>query len=283
MNRKQIAMRDPALAALVGAVPADFGHEDDSDYGAEFGAEFAADYLDDIADVLDEEGFGAEFGASWDAATMAKAQGVGQYLSSIHPFLLAQGVQGHVGAQMTPQVAAALGAAQAAGVPVQAMASAPAAAAANAALWARHSREASVTAGRERLLEPNKGSRTKVERYTFSVSDDIVAGTPKTISVSNQPDTTIRPQRVTCNAPTPGFFIIDSIRVANVNVTVGGVVDAYDFNANGVGQSLDMPTLSPSNKLSVSGGYTGLIPSFLLITNPYKIIVSVKGPASIVA
>lgn len=270
MNRKNIAARDLALAALVGAVPADFGSEgDEGDFGAEFGDQ---GYLDDIMDVLDEEGFGAEFGDG----LMDQVHNLAARQMAIHPFLLAQGVQGHVGPQMTPQVAAALQAAAGAG------AIAPPAAA-TAALWARHAAGSARTRSREALLEPNKGSTVKVERYTFSVSDDVVAGTAKTISVSNQPDTTIRPQRVTCNAPTPGFFIIDSIRVANVNVTVGGVIDAFDFNANGVGQSLDMPTLSPSNKLSVSGGYTGLIPSFLLVGNPYKLIVSVKGPASIVA
>lgn len=259
MNRKNIAMRDPALAALVGATPADFGHEDD-----DFGAEFAGvDYLDDVADALDESGFGAEFGAP-------TLQDMMSMIASSAPGAPAVNI-GH-------------------GNPYAAMAAHPAAAAqimaqggAGSALLANHLAGRARTRSRESLLEPNKGSATKVERYTFSVSDDVVAGTPKTISVSNQPDTTIRPQRVTCNAPTPGFFIIDSIRVANVNVTVGGVIDAYDFNSNGVGQSLDMPTLSPSNKLSVSGGYTGLIPSFLLVGNPYKLIVSVKGPASIVA
>jgi hypothetical protein len=266
-TRKNIATRDLALAALVGAVPADFG----SDFGDDDGSG-GIPYLDDIMDVLDEEGFGAEFGDGLtdQVAALAHRQ------MAIQPFLLAQGIQGHVGPQMTPQVAAALQAAASAG----AIAPPPAA---TAALWAQHARNNSITRQRERLLEPNKGSTTKVERYTFSVSQDVTAGTASTISVSNQPDTTIRPQRVTCNAPTPGFFIIDSIRVANVNVTVGGVVDAFDFNANGVGQSLDMPTLSPSNKLSVSGGYTGLIPSFLSSGNTYKLIVSVKGPASIVA
>ena len=152
-----------------------------------------------------------------------------------------------------------------------------------AALWARHHRERNVTASRERLLEPNKGSRTKVERYAFSVSADIITGTAASFSASNQPDVTFRPQRITANVAHEGLIILDGIRVANVNVTVGGVVDAFDFNANGVGQSLDMPTLSPSNKLTVSGGYTGVAVPGITPPAVFKFVFSAKGPASIVA
>src|SRR5882724_4007131 len=161
MNRKQIVNRDPALAALVGAQPSDFGHEDDD---GEFGAEFAydAEYLDDVADVLDEEGFGAEFGAGF--ADIARAAGA------------AQAVQ--AGAILTPQQAAQMQA-----IFPHAAAANPYAAAQQAQSMRRFHAERNVTASRERLLEPNKGSRTKVERYTFSVSDDVVCGTPKTISV----------------------------------------------------------------------------------------------------
>ena len=133
------------------------------------------------------------------------------------------------------------------------------------------------------LLEPNKGSTVKVERYAFSVSTDLVTGTASSFSEANSPDVTFRPQRITANVPHEGLVIVDGIRVANVNVTVGGVFDAFDFNAEGVGQSLDMPTLSPSNKLTVSGGYTGV--AFPGLTPPavFKLVFSAKGPASIVA
>lgn len=150
------------------------------------------------------------------------------------------------------------------------------------ALWAHHHKQRSASARREMLLEPNKGSATKIERYTFSVSTDVITGTASSFSASNSPDVCFRPQRITANLAQPGLVIIDGIRVANVNVTVGGVFDAFDFNADGVGQSLDMPTLSPSNKLTVSGGYTGVAVPGLTPPAPFKVVFSAKGPAKIV-
>ena len=39
-NAMQLAMRDPAMAALMGATPSDFGDEFDGDMGAEFGDDY---------------------------------------------------------------------------------------------------------------------------------------------------------------------------------------------------------------------------------------------------
>src|SRR5262245_20520044 len=61
-NSEQLALRDPALAAIIGIVPSNFGGE--SDFGAEFGDD---DYgVDDDygAEFGDDDDYGAEFGAA---------------------------------------------------------------------------------------------------------------------------------------------------------------------------------------------------------------------------
>lgn len=226
---KQLAMRDPALAAMLGAIgnESDFGAEFGEDFNGEgsyFGAEFGSDY-----------GFGAEFGD--DAAVLANP-------ASAHPAAVVQSAQNIVAQQRAR---------------------------------AAHSQR------RNMLLEPNSGSSIKVERYTFAINQTLTLGTPVALSMSGQPDTTIRPQRVTMNAPAPGFATISELKVANVSVTVGGTSDAYEYNPLGVGQSLDMPTLSPANRATLLGNYTGYVPPGFVAATSYIFVASFKGPASIVA
>lgn len=211
MNPKasQLAMRDPALAAFVGAIGADFG--------GEFGDELDTDY-------------GFEFGADGAAPAIP------------------------------------------APTPSQAMQA-----------WQAHSMQRLRTQQRVAKLEPNKGSAVKVERYTFSVNQTLTLGTSATISMSGNPDVNIRPQRVTVNAPTPGFATIDNIKVANVSVLVGGSADAYIYNPNAVGMSLDLPTLSPANRASVTGSYGGLVPPGFVGGSSFALSASFTGWASIVA
>lgn len=149
--------------------------------------------------------------------------------------------------------------------------------------WAAHTKSQAHTERRAMLIEPNKNSKIKVERYAFSVNQALTLGTAVALSASGQPDTNIRPQRVTMNAPSPGFATISEIKVANVSVTVGGTADAFDFNALGVGQSLDMPTLTPANRATVLGNYTGFVPPGFVGGTAYTFCASFKGPASIVA
>jgi hypothetical protein len=140
------------------------------------------------------------------------------------------------------------------------------------------------TQSRERLLEPNKGSTAKIQRYAFGMSQTVTLSTAEALDMDGNPDTHIRPQRVTVNAPIPGFATISAIKVANVGVIVGGEIDAFDFAANGQDQQLDVPTLSPANKVRVTGAYSGLLPSGGYVTaTDFKLIVSFKGPAKMVA
>lgn len=148
-------------------------------------------------------------------------------------------------------------------------------------LWAQQSR----TSQRELVLEPNKDSSAKIQRYTFGVSQTLTLETASAFSnVGIQPETYIRPQRVTTNAPCPAFVTLGSIKVANVGVIVGGEIDAFDLAAQAQDAHLDVPTLSPANRVNVSGAYSGLLPSggYKSATS-YKFTVSFKGPASMVA
>jgi len=146
-----------------------------------------------------------------------------------------------------------------------------------------HIRRGELRESRLRLLEPNRGSELKVERYTFGIVAYCTLTVPGTLGNSNSPDVNFRPQRVTMNVPSPGFILISDARVANVSFVVGGSVDAWQFNANAVGESLDVPTLTPANRATWTGTYTGLVPTPLSGSGSYTVIMAFTGPASIVA
>jgi hypothetical protein len=150
------------------------------------------------------------------------------------------------------------------------------------ALWHKHATMQAHTAHREQLLEPNKYSTVKIERYRFPLNQTIVLGTAVALSLSSQPDVKIRPQRLTCNAPVPMFATLSEIKVANVAVTVGGgnSIDAYELNANGQGQEMDLPTIEPSNKATVVGNYNGLVPPGFLGGSSVVFVTSFTGPSS---
>jgi hypothetical protein len=144
--------------------------------------------------------------------------------------------------------------------------------------WANQQR----TQQRELLLQPNLGSDVKIQRYTFGVSQTVTLATAVALSMTGNPETNLRPQRVTANAPGPGFARLDAIKVANVGVIVGGQIDAFDLAAQAQDAALDVPTLTPANAVKVTGNYSGLLPSGGYVTaTPFIFIVSFKGPASI--
>lgn len=139
------------------------------------------------------------------------------------------------------------------------------------------------TKQRQAILEPNANSSSKIQRYGFAVNQDLTIGTAVAIAAGGNPETHFRPQRITVNTPGVGFMTVDAIKVANVGVLVGGVHDAYDFSPLGVGQSLDVPTISPANRINVTGAYTGTAPLPLVNAAAFKLCISFKGPATMVA
>jgi hypothetical protein len=199
MNSKDLALRDPAAAALMGIL----GSGGSADFGAEYGADFGDGFGDDVGGDFGDD-VGADFGA---------------------------------GAALTP-------AQQQAAV----------------AAWRQRAQSRKLAMGRVRQLDPNIGSSVKIERYIFPISQTITIGnaTPQTLDLKDSPDTKFRPQRVTSNAPQPMFATISELKMANVSVSIGGgAIDAYQWNANGQGQELDMPTLEPSNRARATGTYYG--------------------------
>lgn len=231
-NSQQLAMRDPAAAALLGLVGmsgANFGAE--ASFGADFGyGDFSP--MGDGSDLM----VGAEFGDDWGAEFGAAA------------------------AASTPSPAQLL------------------------ALHKKNVAKAVVTNRRASLLEPNKHSDVKVERYSFGLSQAITIGTAVAISLSGNPSVDIRPQRICTNVPGPNFVFLSLIQVANVVVTVGnGVEDANDYAANAVGTILDLPTLSTQTPARVTGNYFGFVPPAYVAPSASFFTTSFKGWANIVA
>lgn len=141
--------------------------------------------------------------------------------------------------------------------------------------------EKQATRSREALIDPNRNSLAKIQRYAFGVSQTLTLETAVALSMSGNPQTNFRPQRITTNAPLPAFCRLTSMGVANVGVIVGGQVDAFDFSADGQDQHLDLPTLSPANAVTVAGNYDALLPAGGYVTaTSFRFIVSFKGPAS---
>ena len=142
----------------------------------------------------------------------------------------------------------------------------------------------SSTMSRTLLLDPNRDSIVKVERYSFSFSPsaNLVLGTASNIlPFTQQPSTSIKGQRVIMNAPVPGFVLISSLQVANVNVLVGGTEDAYTYSAGAQGVMLDLPRLDPQNRATSAGAYTGVLPPGYTQGNNFQFIITLQGPSTL--
>jgi hypothetical protein len=216
-----------------------------SNFGSSFAGEFDGEFGDDDSDIGDDVGF------------------------------YAGDIAAEMGAEFGDEVGAAV---------ARKVAARPAVNSKAIAAWKKVQAEKARTQRRSNILNPNKGSNVKVERYAFSMSQALTIGVAVGLAVNGQPDTAIRPQRVTMNAPSPMFAFINEIKVANVAVTVGaGAEDAFNYGPTGVGQTLDMPTLTPANRASVLGTYTGYVPPGFALGMATQFCVTFKGPASVIA
>lgn len=300
LKSSRLARRDPAMIALMGATigAMAFPSNAEADFGApkRRGAGFGSPFGN----------FGSPFGAddpaAVAAATLPASHPVNQALMKIgkRPMNMnfappaAAANAAHPAFNMSIPTPAALAAVHPA-VAAAAMQGNPAAIAAinsgsggadmnagnpNAMAAWQAAAQAQHQDSREAMLYPNKYSTTKVERYGFAVNQLLTLGTTTAFTQTNNPDVTIRPQRVTANAPAPGFVTLTEIKVKNVSVIVGGEQDAYDYNANAVDSELDLPTLTPANRASISGTYSGFVPPGYTGSTPYKFAVSLRGPAT---
>jgi len=224
-NAKDLAMRDPALAALVGAqTGADFGR--DSSFGNEgFFAWDApgADYYG-YSKVGAEGFFAGNFGAD---ASVPKP---------------------------TPEQALAL--------------------------WNAHHAQARETARREGILNPNAGSSKKIERYSLSIRQNLTVGTASTFTVTKNPQTELRPQRVVTNVSSPGFVIVDDVKIANVSVMMGDGMDAQMLANDSWGVQYDLPTLSPANGVTVSAEQSTAVPDGFETSDVFPFLIAFLGPSS---
>lgn len=139
------------------------------------------------------------------------------------------------------------------------------------------------SADRQAALYPNANSLAKIQKYVFAVNQTVVQQTAVAIAATQNPQTQIRPQRVTCNSPSEGWGTLTNVQLANVNVLVGGTLDMFDFSARASDAQMDLPTLSPANAVQVSGAYSGLLaPGFNAGAN-FIWALSFKGPSNMVA
>ena len=83
---------------------------------------------------------------------------------------------------------------------------------------------------RELLLDPNKYSRLKVERYSFTLIQAFIFGTPADLNTTLQPACKMRPDRIVTNIPIPFMMELDTLQVSNVNVLIGSGEDAWVYN-----------------------------------------------------
>lgn len=244
-NSQQLALRDPAAATLLGIIKGDNFGLDTASFGDDFSADFGSNDSESMAVGAD---FGDDFSADFG-------------VSAFSP----------MGADFGDDFSADFAADAPTAQQLQRLA-------------AHHKRRAMHSQRRAALLEPNKHSDVKVERYSFTLSTPITIGTTLAFTLQGNPSVDIRPQRVCTNVPGPNFVFLNLIQVANVVVTVGtGLEDANDYASNAVGTILDLPTLSTQTPARVTGTYTGFVPPAYVGGSASNFCTSFKGWANIVA
>ncbi len=282
---RDLVMRDPALAALLGALPgADYGHEGPSGFRRpSYGADFGISSYDPSRNI----GYGG-MGFGVDAPPpphpgmpMPPMPHPAEMLHPSHPahpahagwgnpmyhgYALRHGHPAYWGGRY-----GYYGHEPPAGPSQE-----------SALMWAN---EMAETARRARLLDPNEHSRLKIERYSFSMSPatNFTIGTATLgWEATLQPNTRIRAQRVLMNAPAMNFVILSQLQIANVNVFVGTQEDAFTYSATAQGVMLDLPTLDPANRATAGGNYTGYIPPGFAAEFSYQFIITFQGPSTLV-
>jgi hypothetical protein len=254
---QDLLMREPAMAMLMGALPQGehFGFGDDYGYG--FGLASAYDPSMNMGLPGMGYGYGYDpYGYGFGAAPAGPAASPTAIVAPArHPAV-------HPAAALHPSHPAH---------PVQVM-------------KRMEMQNPSSTGARTMLLDPNRDSTVKVERYSFSFSPptNLVLGTASNIpTFTQQPSTSIKGQRVVMNAPVAGFILVSTLQVANVNVFVGGTEDANTYYAGAQGVMLDLPRLDPQNRATAAGAYTGVLPPGYTQGNSYQFIITLQGPATL--
>lgn len=266
VSQQGLIMREPALAMLMGAVP----------MGGDFG--FGGGLTDAMQDPNfayawgDDYGHGCGFGiaSAYDPSLNIGMPGMGFGAIPIPP---AAPPYWGWGAGATP-----------AAMPPQVAAQPQVAQKEVAKRWELSNPHS--TASRTALLDPNRDSSIKVERYSFSWSPAAAlvlgGGAPVAIpTFTQQPSTSIKGQRLLMNAPVPGFVQISTLQIANVNVLVGAAEDAFTYSPTAMGVMLDLPRLDPQNRATAAGTYSGMLPLGYTAGFSFVFVITLQGPATL--
>lgn len=243
MKGIELMRRDPAAAALMGALPggSDFGMSRrgaprhsavvGSDFGDDFG-EFGDEFGDDMGDDMGDD-YGDDFGAGAPArgrpspAAMAKAYATLKRRNARRT-KRALLLDPNMGSELKIE---------------------------------RYSFSVNIT-------DPATGLPP-------------VLGTSSSLSGTNTPDTHFKPERAVMNVASVGLVLVNEIKVGNVAGTVGGIGDGFEYSALGVGVSLSLPRMTPSTKASFLGAFTTFVPPGFVPGNAYPLVITFKGPSTL--
>ena len=143
----------------------------------------------------------------------------------------------------------------------------------------RELERARKTEERLELLYPNHGSDEHIGRYAFSLNQELVLGATEAISMTNNPLTDIRPDRLIFNAPCYGFALINVIQAGNLSILVGGFEDAANYTQVAVNVHVSMPLITTSNRAQIGGTYSGLAPAPYTAGGSFLFTGTFQGPA----
>jgi hypothetical protein len=147
-----------------------------------------------------------------------------------------------------------------------------------------HPAHSHSTENRTLLLDPNRNSTVKIERYSFSFSPvaALVLGTASNSGTyTQQPSASIKGERIVMNAPQENFVFVQSLQIANVNVIIGGQEDANTYSGRSQGVYLSLPRLDPQNRATAASNYTGSLPPGFTAAASYIFCVTLQGPATL--
>ena len=130
---------------------------------------------------------------------------------------------------------------------------------------------------RELLLDPNKYSRLKVERYSFTLLQAFTFGQNDDLNTTLQPACKMRPDRIVTNIPIPFMMEMDTLQVSNVNVLIGSGEDAWTYNPQAQNVVLQLPTVEPAFRVTLTGYYTGVYPTGYQSGNPFNFRTGLQG------
>lgn len=143
----------------------------------------------------------------------------------------------------------------------------------------RAQRREEKTEERLSLLYPNRGSDEHIGRYSFSLYQELTLGAAEAISMTNNPLTDIRPDRLVMNAPCYGFALINVIQAGNLSILVGSIEDAFNYIQTAVNVHVSMPLVTTSNRVQIAGAYSGLAPAPYTAGGVFPFIATFHGAA----